>query len=128
MVRIDTDPNAFKALVDTLLGSGSSMVRALMENDINTHQKLKGRLKDGDIKTLEYKDPDDSLQSIKLDDEESFEILAIQSFLEYSQNILGPKNVNKFGGDRGQKARGFVRVNTCHPSMVEPPLEARDLG
>ena len=90
MVRGDTDPNVFKALVNTLLGRDSLMVRALMAND-DTHRKLKGRLKRGDISDLDYEDPHDSSKSIELTEDKIIEIVALQPFLDYRQNLLEQK-------------------------------------
>ena len=66
-----------------------------MENRVNTHRKLKGRLKKGDIPDLEYEDPNNSTKTIQLNEDEANEIIAIYPFLNYHQNTLGPKDTVK---------------------------------
>ena len=130
MVRAEVDPIAFKDLVDTLLKRDSPMVRALMANDINTHRKLKGRLKSGNISDLEYKDPNDSSKSIKLTDDEAIEIVAIHPFLDFRQNILGPKDtikLDRYALTRDDFESYLEDFDEHHPDEYDRDLALKNL-
>ena len=83
----------FQHSIDVLLGADSPPARALRQNKINTHRKLREKIKRGTIAGLTYTYLDGNTKSIKSDEEDIFRILAIQPFIDHMQNVTGPRDI-----------------------------------
>ena len=86
------DTEEFKHLASYIFGDGSPTQLYCSQAKVNTHRKLKAKLKSciESCTDLEYTDPSTG-DKLKLSDEDLEEINAIQFFLNFMQNETGTK-------------------------------------
>ena len=86
------DTEEFKHLTSYIFGDGSPTQQYCSQANVNTHRKLKAKLKSSieSGTALEYTDPETSA-TVKLSEDDIYEINAIQSFKAFMQNETGPK-------------------------------------
>ena len=88
-----SDTEEFKHSTSVIFGEGSANEQYCSQANVNNHRKLKARLKSSveSGTDLEYTDPKTSA-TVKLSDDDIFEINAIPSFKAFMQsNETGPK-------------------------------------
>ena len=77
----------FNHLLNEFFGGGSRIYQYCVHYKVKFHRKLRAKLKNGD--ELEY--VDETAATVKLSEDDIYEINAIPSFRAYMQNELGPK-------------------------------------
>ena len=83
----NSEEEEFNHLLNEFFGVGSPIYQYCIHYKIKFHRKLRAKLKNGD--ELEY--VDDTGATVKLSEDDIYEINAIPSFRAYMQNELGPK-------------------------------------
>ena len=113
-----SDEEELNHLLNEFFGVGSPIYQYCIHYKIKFHRKLRAKLKNGD--ELEY--VDETGATVKLSEDDIYEINAIPSFRAYMQNELGPRlqfslDITKYSREIISK---IVTFNTNAPGVLHP--------